>query len=127
MATFRVAASASAQSTALDAVPIVPSISIACTTLPVTITAASAVCAGRQRRGRTRRRSAASSAEAKTAHMASTPHGANGVGDRRSRTSITSGGLVSQRPATCRATAPTSAVPVQRCTRRPRGAGRPGR
>ena len=67
-----------------------------------------------------RRRSAAKSATAKIAHMAITPQAENGVGDVKRRASITSGGLVIQRPPTCITTATTSTPPIQRCMRRPR-------
>ena len=49
---------------------------------------------------RNRRRSAANSAVAKIAHMAITPQAEKGVGDVKRSASITSGGLVIQRPPT---------------------------
>ena len=67
---------------------------------------------------RNRWRSAAKSAVAKTAHMAITPQAENGVGDAKRRASITSGGLVIQRPPTWITTATTSTPPIQRCARR---------
>ena len=57
---------------------------------------------------------------AKIAHMAITPQAENGVGDLKRRASITSGGLVIQRPPTWITTAMTSTPPIQRCARRAR-------
>ena len=57
-----------------------------------------------------RRRKTATSAAAKSAHMAITPQAENGVGETNNNASITSGGLVSQSPATCTITAATRVV-----------------
>ena len=113
--TFMVAARTSAQSAAFEIVSIVPSISMAWTTLPATMTIARGIWTIRHVRARSpnRRRSAAIIATAKMAHMAITPQGENGVGDENVRASIMSGGLVIQRPATWITTATTSAPPIQ--------------
>ena len=127
--TLIVAPSTSKQNAAFDTVSIVPSTSIAWTTLPTTITTASAVCPMRHVRNcrRNRRRSVANIAVAKTAHMAVTPQTENGVGDAKRRASTTSGGLVIQSAATCVVTAMTKTIPITRCTRRARCASRPGK
>lgn len=113
--TFAAAASTSAHSAAFEIVSIVPSISRQCTTLPATMTIARGIWTMRQVRSRSpnRRRSSASSATMKMAHIAVTPKGENGVGDEKVRASIMSGGLVNQRPATWITTATTSAPPIQ--------------
>ena len=100
--TFPTAAMTSTHSAAFDTVPIVPSISMAWTTLPTTITTARPMWHKRQTisLSRSRPRRAARSAAANTAHMATTPHAENGVGDLNRRASTTSGGLVSQSAAT---------------------------
>ena len=113
--TFMVAARTSAQSTAFDTVSIVPSMSMAWTTPPTTMTIARGIWTIRHVRARSpnRRRSAAIIATVKMAHMAITPQGENGVGDAKRRASIISGGLVIQRPPTWITTATTSVPPIQ--------------
>ena len=114
--TFAVAARTRAQRIPFDTVPIVPSISSACTTLQAAISITNAVWPRRQILGRIRSglRRAASRAAPNTAHMATTPKGENGVGEVKSSASITSGGLVTHRPATWLATTMTSAIPTAR-------------
>ncbi len=112
---------------AFEKVSIVPSISIACITLPVTIMRASAVWPLRQFRNPIRRRIRANPPEAKPAHIATTPQTENTVGEDKSNASITSGGLVTQRPPTCRTTLTSKAAPTTRCRRRAEPRDMPGK
>lgn len=107
------------QSAILVKVSIVPSMSRACTTVPTTVTTASRTCTRRHvvTLILSRRRNTANKAAAKTVHMAITPQAEKGVGDVKVRASITSGGLVIQRPATCVTTASTRPKPQIRCHR----------
>ena len=111
---LRVAATTSVHKTAFDTGPIVPSISMAWTIPPTTMTTARIMWAMRQVRGRSlkRRRIAASIATATMAPIAITPNGEKGVGDANRRASIMSGGLVIHRPPTWMRTAPSSAAPI---------------
>ncbi len=110
------AAATSSEKAAFETVPIAPSISSAWTMVLTTITSASAVWPIRQAAGdrRSRRRTAASRAVAKTAHMATTPKGEKDVGDWKSRASITSGALVIHSPATWATTSATRTTPSHR-------------
>lgn len=95
-----VASNTKMHSDVLEMNSIVPSINMACTTVPVTIIIANVICINRQICARMRKRLliTAKNAVAKTAHMAITPQTENGVGEAKSRASITSGGLVIQSP-----------------------------
>jgi hypothetical protein len=115
--TIVVATRTSAQSADFDIVSIVPTISMAWTTLPTVMITASDMWAMRHFRGANpnRRRSAAKNATAKIAHIAVTPKGENGVGDIKRRASIMSGGLVIHKPATWTTTNTTSVPPIKKC------------
>ena len=91
-----------AHSTAFEIGSMVPSINNACTTLPTTITQAKTTWIVRQTLSRShwRLRNATLSAEANTAHRATTPQTEKGVGDRNRNASMTSGALVIHSPAT---------------------------
>ena len=118
--THTVVSSSSTQSAAFDQYSMVPSIIRAWAAVPDTVISASALCTNRQCRGANLRRTVTRPAAIKMLHIASTPHIENGVAETNNSASITSGGLVIHRPATCKTTASTSVMPTSRWIRRAR-------